>query len=76
MNPLETLKIPLEVLVTSASATNDIIAKISQVQATSHEKSSRLFSKLPASYQRMFLITSSTSEVQETEINNKAKDFF
>ena len=70
------LKRPLEIIATSNSTQSDILRSFQSQHEKSNEKSSKSFTKLPAEYQNMILVTSSLGEVTAMEINDKALAFF
>ena len=70
------LKRPFEVLAATSCSTNDFMEKLTQLQATNNEKSTKTFKKIPAKYQQMILVAASTREVTEVVYNADAVEFF
>jgi len=70
------LKKPLEMIGTSIVTQQDFLRQLTTMQASSNEKSSKSFKKIPPKYQNMILVASSIGEVTETEPNEKAAQFF
>ena len=72
----KSLKRPFEVLVASSSSTSDFMEKLTQLQSSSNEKSSKSFKKIPLKYQNMILIACSVSEVTVLEYDAEGAEFF
>jgi hypothetical protein len=72
----DTLKRPFEVLATSASTTAEFVEKLTQLQKQSNEKSTKSFSKIPAKYQNMILVATSTGEATNVNYEQDAANFF
>ena len=72
----ESLKRPFEVLAATSSSTSDFMEKLTQLQKQSSEKSTKTFKKIPAKYQQMILIATSTSEVTTLDYDAEAAEFF
>ena len=70
------LKRPFEVLASSSASTIEFMERLTQLQSTASEKSSKSFNKLPAKYQQMILVASSVGEITLTEYDADAKEFF
>ena len=70
------LKRPLKILASSTAETSTILEKLTMLQFTPLEKSSRSFIKLKKLYQNMFLIAASTGMSTEIELNKEALNFF
>ena len=70
------LKRPLDLIAASTSSNQDYLRKLTQIQTTSQEKSSKSFSKLPSKYRTMILIASSVDESTMGSINPAAEEFF
>ena len=67
---------PLEVIAASTSANQDFMRKLTQMQESNDDKSSKSFKKLPKKYQNMMLVASSVNEATVTELNPQAIEFF
>jgi hypothetical protein len=72
----ETLKRPFEVLATSASTTADFVEKLTHLQRQSNDKATKSFKKIPAKYQNMILVASSTGEATNAIYEQAAAEFF
>ena len=72
----KSLKRPFEVLAASSSSTSDFMEKLTQLQSSSNEKSSKSFKKIPLKYQNMILVACSVSEVTALEYDAEGAEFF
>ena len=73
----EALKPSLELLATSASTTQEFMQKLTQIQASSSDKTSKSFKKIAPKYQKLLLIASSVQqEGIPVELNDQAMEFF
>jgi hypothetical protein len=70
------LKRPFEVLAASSSSTSEFMEKLTQLQSTNNEKSTKSFRKIPTKYQNMILVASSVGEVTELDYSADAAEFF
>jgi hypothetical protein len=70
------LKRPLELIGTSILSQQDFLRQLTTMQASSNDKTSKSFKKIPPKYQNMILVASSTGQVTETEPNVLAAQFF
>ena len=72
----DSLKRPFEVLAASASTTADFVQKLTQLQKQSNEKGTKSFKKIPAKYQNMILVATSTGEATNVVYEQEASEFF
>ena len=72
----DSLKRPFEVLATSASTTADFVEKLTQLQKQSNDKATKSFKKIPAKYQNMILVATSTGEATNVIYEQEAVEFF
>jgi hypothetical protein len=70
------LKRPFEVLAASSSSTSEFMEKLTQLQSSNNDKSTKSFRKVPSKYQNMILVASSTGEVTELEYSAEVTEFF
>lgn len=72
----KTLKRPFEVLAATSSSTSEFMEKLTQLQKSNSDKSSKSFKKIPVKYQNMILVASSIGEITELEYSADAAEFF
>ena len=70
------LKKQLKLIGTSMMSRQYFLCQLTTMQATSSDKSSKSFKKLPPKYQNMMLVAARKGEVMEVELNDQASAFF
>lgn len=70
------LKRPFEVLAATSSSTSEFMERLTKLQSSQNEKSSKSFNKLPHKYQQLMLVASSKSEITEVKYSADASEFF